>query len=690
MKEKLKSEKGAITLIVLVAMLFLTTFLMSVYINVANKARTSAETTNQIAQKYNQISQSILNESPLIFEVENEKAKVVMDREGTTLNFTVKIFNENMLYSMDNINYQIYLEESNKFKIVSQNEEVLHNKLYKTIGGGEAKSEEISLRLNAVENAVLDSEETIILIIEAFSPYKKTIRIPVNINTNPSTMSGIELNFLIKNGSYAPEGDVYEYYSVDANRMKDETIKKIVFGKYNDYKTKVTGITAEPIDVNRIGIINLYRVLNSDNTTYTIYILSEDGTFELGENAAWTFDKLYALEGIENLHLLNTSKVTNMRDMFCDCAAITNVDLSNFDTGNVTDMIGMFARMKKIQYLDLTTFNTQSLITINNMFHTCPLLKSIYVSNKWDLSNIEEGTGVFSSCSNLIGEKGTVYDKTKLDYTMAVIDGTKAGYLTSQYNFLDGLNVNHVIKAKTATEVNGWDINDRYADTTVISITFGRTKDYFSVIEGYTGAAVDEQKSGAIQVYRIPNSNGTYSVYIISNSGIFNANEDSSWMFDKLYKLTAINNLDLLNTSKVTNMRDMFCDCASLPSLDLSSFETVNLQSLQGTFARMYSIKTLDLSSFNTKNVTTMLNMFVLSISPTETLEEFQNVTPALQTIYVSNLWNTSSITTVNEVLFANNTNLKGGAGTTFNASNATLTYARIDTASTPGYLTLK
>lgn len=55
MKINPKSEKGAITLVVLVGMLFLTVFLMSVYIKLSNKAQTSAETTKKIAEQYNNI-----------------------------------------------------------------------------------------------------------------------------------------------------------------------------------------------------------------------------------------------------------------------------------------------------------------------------------------------------------------------------------------------------------------------------------------------------------------------------------------------------------------------------------------------------------------------------------------------------------------------------------------------------------
>ena len=55
MKVNPKSQKGAITLIVLVTMLFLMAFLMSLYIRISNKAQTSVETTSEIAKKYNNI-----------------------------------------------------------------------------------------------------------------------------------------------------------------------------------------------------------------------------------------------------------------------------------------------------------------------------------------------------------------------------------------------------------------------------------------------------------------------------------------------------------------------------------------------------------------------------------------------------------------------------------------------------------
>ena len=58
MKINPKSEKGAITLVVLIGMLFLTAFLMSVYIGIANRAQSSAETTKQISEQYNNLDEA--------------------------------------------------------------------------------------------------------------------------------------------------------------------------------------------------------------------------------------------------------------------------------------------------------------------------------------------------------------------------------------------------------------------------------------------------------------------------------------------------------------------------------------------------------------------------------------------------------------------------------------------------------
>ena len=130
-------------------------------------------------------------------------------------------------------------------------------------------------------------------------------------------------------------------------------------------------------------------------------------------------------------------------------------------------------------------------------------------------------------------------------------------------------------------------------------------------------------------------------------------------------------NLDVsrFDTSKVTNMRGMFNGCEKLTSLDLTHFDTSNVDDMSYMLRNELAMKTMDLSSFNTSNVTNMSYMF----------EDDEN----LETIYVSNQWNTSNITSSNSYRMFN------GCVKLPNFDPYYIDKTRANTSST-GYLTLK
>lgn len=63
----------------------------------------------------------------------------------------------------------------------------------------------------------------------------------------------------------------------------------------------------------------------------------------------------------------NTTNVTNMRQMFVNCNALTNVQL--FDTSNVTDMGSMFELCISLKSIPL--FDTSKVIIFNFAFSSC-------------------------------------------------------------------------------------------------------------------------------------------------------------------------------------------------------------------------------------------------------------------------------------------------------------------------------
>ncbi|WEV46665.1 BspA family leucine-rich repeat surface protein [Bifidobacterium sp. ESL0690] len=94
-------------------------------------------------------------------------------------------------------------------------------------------------------------------------------------------------------------------------------------------------------------------------------------------------------------------------------------------------------------------------------------------------------------------------------------------------------------------------------------------------------------------------------------SGFNTANvEDMSNMFDADNALTSIKFSSNFKTGNVTSMSDMFNGCSLLPSLDLSKFDTRAVKSMAHMFAGCSSLTDLNLSNFDTGNVNNMNAMF--------------------------------------------------------------------------------
>ena len=107
--------------------------------------------------------------------------------------------------------------------------------------------------------------------------------------------------------------------------------------------------------------------------------------------------------------------------------------------------------------------------------------------------------------------------------------------------------------------------------------------------------------------------NSSYDLYIQGDGKIY-TNYDSSNMFSKFTSVKEIKNIELLNTSKTTNMSYMFASMQNLKSLNLSGFDTSKVTNMDSMFYNTgYNTTTftLDLGNkFDTRNVTNMQRMF--------------------------------------------------------------------------------
>ena len=74
---------------------------------------------------------------------------------------------------------------------------------------------------------------------------------------------------------------------------------------------------------------------------------------------------------------VDTSKVTNMFNMFCSCEYLTSLDLSKFDTSNVTSMPNMFYNCRALTSLDISGWDISNVTEMSNMFGYNSALKTI-------------------------------------------------------------------------------------------------------------------------------------------------------------------------------------------------------------------------------------------------------------------------------------------------------------------------
>lgn len=168
-----------------------------------------------------------------------------------------------------------------------------------------------------------------------------------------------------------------------------------------------------------------------------------------------------------NISSFNTGNVTSMNQMFGGCSSLDSLDLSHFNAKGVLyhglyamfsgcsslkfldvsnfpadkprmQLDAMFKGCSSLQMLDLSSFNTGMANSATDMFDGCSALKTIYVSDHFEIPYGVKSSNMFRDCHLL---KGAIsFEPTKKDETYA---NFKSGYLTKKV----GTNGNEIIGA---------------------------------------------------------------------------------------------------------------------------------------------------------------------------------------------------------------------------------------------------
>ena len=468
---------------------------------------------------------------------------------------------------------------------------------------------------------------------EGFGDITATENIPFE---NDSPTEGIDLRTALHN------------LNGDTNNPITAKVANVTYGLNREYPQIVDGYEGTLVDVEQDVDVYAYYVPNG-SSNYDVYFLADDTIYSPKQS-----DRLYmdmtALTEL-NTDNLDFGRTENACRLLCNCEALPELDATGWDLSNVTSMERIFYGCKSLEHIEgLETWDTGNVTTTFAAFYNCNKLADLEGIGAWDTGSVTDMQHMF---------RGT-YQLKEID-----VENWDVSSVTSFYAMFCSFKNGAGDMPIEVFDVSKWNT----ASVTNCAMMF------------YGCAQLESLDLSSWDVSKLTNT---------------------SHMFADCFKLESID-FTGWDTSSLNNMDAMFNDCRSLQTLDVSSFVTQNVTVMSQVFENCDNLtEIIGLDQWDTAKVTDMSDMFsnsnggskleVVDLSGFDT----SNVTNTqwmfkdcvnLQTVYVSEKWDMSSVTN-SYAMFTNCPNLVGGNGTTYDSGKIDKTYACIDTAGTPGYLT--
>lgn len=448
---------------------------------------------------------------------------------------------------------------------------------------------------------------------------------------------------------YSMFGDMANIKSLDLSGLDTDNVTNMasMFCAFH--------VTSKLTDLD-ISTFNTEKVQNFSLMFYGQSKLTELDLRHFNTSSATTMYMMFS--GTSSLRTLDVSgwtndKVTNMSYMF-NYGGNTNINFTNFNTSNVTDMTGMFADMRSAQVLDLSGFDTANVKKMANMFgssysSTPMALKTVYVSDKFVVSEANSTVAMFSNARSIVGGAGTVFDGNL--GTNAVIDDPdngRAGYFTlkdaryirfngngADNQNSDGVMTSYYISTNTPTnlKLNEF-VRDGYVFTGWNTLPDGTGIPY---TDGQLMTGLEASKTPLTLYARWRVGDSTLQTGANVNSALRNVNANAT-TFTR-YKngtpdFTAIENERVISLSTSTdktwvwsegdtiywwseakpkfnaNSANMFQNMTKLTTIDLDGFDISTATNLNNFFKKCSSVEELDLTPFNGCEPTSVTSMF--------------------------------------------------------------------------------
>ena len=403
------------------------------------------------------------------------------------------------------------------------------------------------------------------------------------------------------------------------------------------------------VDISKLDTSSLTDVNNMFSNANTDNIILTGLSFPKATKLDYMFNS--ARGTTLDLSSWDISNITSMYYMFA--CEHKKIDLTGWKTTNVTNMGSMFYKYNSpLEELIIPDWDMTNVTSSSSFFHTnMPNLKLI------DLSRSNDAT-ITKIASFLPTRTATTFGTVLVpeNISQATYDALIAKYWKPIGAAMAPIPTSCSISAELdeilpgkSTKVYLGACEPWHADTSKVEIamisdsSMATMEDNKVISTGITGnielevriidtqevvdtktIVVSETDSYPnlvkFRVASTPNSSSTIITVNGSGKKLSNLTYDSItdiYSYDAGVPITSIkfgfssniNELVKLNTSNITSMSNMFQQCDSLETLDLSNWDTSNITSMYQMFFICSNLISLDISNFDTSNVTDVGHM---------------------------------------------------------------------------------
>ena len=336
-----------------------------------------------------------------------------------------------------------------------------------------------------------------------------------------------------------------------------------------------------------------------------------DGTYFKTDNVttmAYMFDGCEELTTITGLGGWNTAKVTTMYEMFHNCKKLTQSNLtgiSSWNVSSVTTMSSMFSTCSLLTSLDLSAWNVSKVESMSSMFASCDALTSLDLS-AWNVSSVTNMSSMFLRCDDLTSLNVSAWDVSKVTTMSSMFKGCSSLVGLDLYGWKTTVLANISNMFENCSNLQAIIISDDWDVTSITDATKQQnTFDGCSALKGEKGTTISSITSSSYGIV------GSYARYDEgdSNKGLMShpmliAEADGATLTLKGTAPTTTGKIFDASSSWFGDASAKAAITSIVVDASCASFNPTTLENLFNGFTAAATIT--GLNNLNTANVTNM------------------------------------------------------------------------------------